>query len=275
MPVLRSYVTAFILFLINLLNYMDRFTVAGVLDQIEGYYSLSHGEAGLLQTSFIVCYMIFAPLFGYLGDRYSRKLIMIFGIFFWSVTTLIGSMIPANMTPLFFLMRALVGVGEASYSTIAPTIIADLFESQMRSKVLGFFYFAIPVGSGLGFIVGSSVASLFGHWKWALRVTPPLGIGCVALLIFLVQEPKRGALDGSDDDEEKTTLMQDLKYIITVRSYIWSTIGFTCVTFAVGALSWWAPSYMLYAYRVIGEDKSEQWFVRLTFCSNVLTKFIF
>lgn len=42
--------------------------------------------------------------------------------------------------------RGLVGVGEASYSTIAPTIIADLFVSDQRSRMLAFFYFAVPVG---------------------------------------------------------------------------------------------------------------------------------
>jgi MFS family permease len=47
---------------------------------------------------------------------------------------------------LFLFLRALVGVGEASYSTIAPTIIADCFSKSMRTKALSFFYFAIPVG---------------------------------------------------------------------------------------------------------------------------------
>lgn len=50
----------------------------------------------------------------------------------------------------FLTFRALVGIGEASYSTLAPTIISDLFISNIRSKMLALFYFAIPVGSGLG-----------------------------------------------------------------------------------------------------------------------------
>lgn len=47
---------------------------------------------------------------------------------------------------MFILFRALVGIGEASYSTIAPTIISDLFIHETRTKVLTMFYFAIPVG---------------------------------------------------------------------------------------------------------------------------------
>ena len=54
--------------------------------------------------------------------------------------------IPLQKFWLFVLLRALVGIGEASYSTIAPTIIADLFAKEMRTRMLMVFYFAIPVG---------------------------------------------------------------------------------------------------------------------------------
>jgi MFS family permease len=241
---------------------MDRFTIAGVLNQIEKYYDLNHSQSGLLQTSFILCYMVFAPVFGYLGDRYSRKLIMMFGICFWSVTTLMGSFIPSQYAPAFFVMRALVGIGEASYSTIAPTIIADLFAPGVRSRMLGIFYFAIPVGSGMGYIVGSAVAEWTGDWKNALRVTPGLGLVCAVMISVLVREPSRGESEGvSGDSTEKTSIADDIRYLLTIRSYIWSTIGFTCVCFAVGALSWWAPTYMKLAYEVQSDNKSDDWSV--------------
>ena len=54
----------------------------------------------------------------------------------------------------FLFFRALVGIGEASYSTIAPAMISDLFRKDSRSRVLALFYFAIPVGTGLGYIIG-------------------------------------------------------------------------------------------------------------------------
>ena len=95
--------------------------------------------------------MIFAPVFGYLGDRYSRRWIMGIGVFIWSATTLLGSFM--NHFGWFIAFRAFVGIGEASYSTIAPTLISDLFIGDMRSKMLAMFYFAIPVGSGLGYVL--------------------------------------------------------------------------------------------------------------------------
>jgi MFS family permease len=66
------------------------------------------------------------------------------GIFVWSLTTLLGSYMTNFWA--FLVMRSLVGVGEASYSTIAPTIISDLFVGDTRSKFLALFYFATPVG---------------------------------------------------------------------------------------------------------------------------------
>lgn len=122
----------------------------GVLSDIQDSFQIKDDQGGLLQTVFILSYMIFAPIFGYLGDRFSRKAIMAFGITLWGATTLLGSFM--NHFGWFIAFRALVGIGEASYSTIAPTILSDLFVRDLRSKMLAVFYFAIPVGSGLGWV---------------------------------------------------------------------------------------------------------------------------
>jgi MFS family permease len=111
------------------------------------------------------------------------------------------------------LIRSLVGIGEASYSCIAPTIIGDLFTNEMRTKMLGIFYLAVPVGSGMGYIVGSNVANYFDDWKWALRVTPPLGFISVILLIFVVSEPKRGGADGNAIDTSVSSFKEDVIYL--------------------------------------------------------------
>lgn len=245
-----AYGSLAILCFVNLINYMDRFTVAGVLKSIGDYYSLSHDELGLLQTCFIISYMIFAPAFGYLGDRFSRKYLMAIGITFWSITTLAGSFVPANRAWLFYGARALVGIGEASYSTLAPTVIADLFPRGQRTTMLSVFYFAIPVGSGLGYAVGTQVAAAFHGWQWALRVTPPLGLASVLFIIFILHEPERGSSDGHVTTSDRSPFIKDLKYAFSVPTYVWTTVGFTCVCFTIGALSWWAPYYMLHAYKI-------------------------
>ncbi|XP_023215591.1 protein spinster homolog 1-like [Centruroides sculpturatus] len=241
-----AFASIAILCFINLINYMDRYTVAGVLIAIQKFYNLNDADAGLIQTSFICSYMIFAPIFGYLGDRYSRKWLIVGGISFWSATTLLGSFIPKGYFPWFLALRALVGVGEASYSTVAPTIIADLFSKTIRTRVLALFYFAIPVGSGVGYIVGAKIANIFGHWYWALRATPILGLLAIILAILFLRDPPRGEAEGGVHLTQ-TSIKEDLLYLSKNCSFIWSTFGFTCVAFATGALALWAPAYMNYA----------------------------
>uniref|UniRef100_W5K770 Protein spinster homolog 1 n=1 Tax=Astyanax mexicanus TaxID=7994 RepID=W5K770_ASTMX len=250
----RAFLTVGVLCYINLLNYMDRFTVAGVLPDIEHFFSISDGKSGLLQTVFICSYMLLAPLFGYLGDRYNRKMIMCFGIAFWSIITLASSFIAKDYFWALLLTRGLVGVGEASYSTIAPTIIADLFVKEKRTNMLSIFYFAIPVGSGLGYIVGSAVNDRAKDWHWALRVTPALGVVAVFLLVCVVKEPKRGAIEARPEHTlHRTSWLADMKALCQNKSFILSTFGFTAVAFVTGSLALWAPAFLFRAAVFTGE----------------------
>lgn len=265
---INSYFLVSLLCGINLINYMDRFTIAGVLKDVKQFFDMNDAQGGLLQTAFIISYMIFAPVFGFLGDRYSRKKIIIGGVFFWSIMTLFSSFVQKHHSIVFFIFRGLVGIGEASYATVAPTLIADLFAGSKRSTMLALFYFAIPIGSGLGYIVGIMMASTFGDWRWALRFTPIFGILSVIGFIF-VTEPERGAIDGvvvvsRDADSSPNekwlnkvlkSLKSDLSYLCGVPTYIYTTLGFTCVTFSVGALSWWAPFFMQHAIIGATEEK--------------------
>ncbi|KAL0993650.1 hypothetical protein UPYG_G00111090 [Umbra pygmaea] len=252
--VVRAASTVAVLCFINLLNYMDRFTVAGVLPDIEQYFGIDDGNSGLLQTVFICSYMFLAPVFGYLGDRYNRKLIMSVGISFWSLVTLASSFTPKNCFWLLLFTRGLVGVGEASYSTIAPTIIADLYVKGQRTRALSIFYFAIPVGSGLGYIVGSKVDDVAGDWHWALRVTPALGVVAVVMLLFIVKEPTRGAIEARPEHTlPRTTWLADMKSLGRNPSFMLSTFGFTSVAFVTGSLALWAPAFLFRASVFTGE----------------------
>uniref|UniRef100_A0AC34GLD3 Major facilitator superfamily (MFS) profile domain-containing protein n=1 Tax=Panagrolaimus sp. ES5 TaxID=591445 RepID=A0AC34GLD3_9BILA len=96
------------------------------------------------------------------------------------------------------------------------------------------FYFAIPVGSGAGYIVGSVVANAFGNWAWGIRVTPIFGFFCILALIFVIQEPVRGEaeqLAGASNamDDKNESYFSDIKYLCSVKTYLWATLGYTSV----------------------------------------------
>eukprot|EP00794_Sanderia_malayensis_P013800 gene13800-15245_t len=279
----RSKITLLLLVLINFLNYMDRYTISSVLTLIQKYFGINNTVAGLLQTVFTCSYMIFAPLFGYMGDRFPRKYVMAAGILIWSLMTYVGSLMNEDASIqfwYFFMIRGLVGIGEASYSTVSPTLIADLFVKDQRTKALSLFYFAIPCGSGLGYIAGSKVASLMGeNWRWALRVTPGLGLLSAVLCIFVIREPERGANEVASQEQESSvhlksslnvsTYLDDLKYLAGVKSFVSATIGTTCISFVAGCVAFWAPKFFMNAQHQQGH--AEVTIEQVSFIVGIIT----
>ncbi|XP_068456651.1 protein spinster homolog 3 [Clinocottus analis] len=245
----RAYVAVAVLCYINLLNYAERYTIAGILPNIQKFFDISDSKAALIQTVFISSFLLLAPLFGYLGDRYNRKYIMIGGLSVWLVTAAGSSLVTESYFWLLMLLRAMVGIGEASYSTIAPTIIGDLFVGTQRSAMICVFYIFIPVGSGLGYITGAGVANLTGDWRWALRITPILGGVGLALLVFLCPNPPRGAAETHGEGVTgKSSYLEDVKYLLKNKSYVWSTLGVTATAFLTGALAFWTPTFLSRAH---------------------------
>eukprot|EP00071_Canis_lupus_P041572 XP_022275129.1 protein spinster homolog 2 [Canis lupus familiaris] len=217
----------------------------GVLLDIQQHFGVKDRGAGLLQSVFICSFMVAAPIFGYLGDRFNRKVILSCGIFFWSAVTFSSSFIPQQHFWLLVLSRGLVGIGEASYSTIAPTIIGDLFTKNTRTLMLSVFYFAIPLGSGLGYITGSSVKQAAGDWHWALRVSPIVGMITGTLILILVPATRRGPADQLGGQlKVRTSWLRDMKALIRNRSYVFSSLATSAVSFATGALGMWIPLYL-------------------------------
>uniref|UniRef100_A0A8C0TIP0 SPNS lysolipid transporter 3, sphingosine-1-phosphate (putative) n=2 Tax=Canis lupus familiaris TaxID=9615 RepID=A0A8C0TIP0_CANLF len=255
LPRWRACVAAAVLCYINLLNYMNWFIVAGVLLDVQNFFHISDSNAGLLQTVFICCLLLSAPVFGYLGDRHSRKATLSFGILLWSGAGLSGSFISPQHSWLFFLSRGVVGMGSASYSTIAPTVLGDLFVRDQRTRVLAIFYIFIPVGSGLGYVLGSAVLQLTGDWRWTFRVMPCLEVTGLILLLTLVPDPPRGAADKQEEaamGAGRSSWCEDVRYLGTNWSFVWSTLGVTAMAFVTGALSFWVPKFLFEARVVHG-----------------------
>ena len=80
---------------------------------------------GALTTAFFVIYMLVAPLTGWLGDRFSRKPLIIAGAVLWSLATLATAWVHNYWT--LYLRQAVVGVGEATFGIFAPAVIADFY----------------------------------------------------------------------------------------------------------------------------------------------------
>ena len=239
-----------LLLLINLFNYLDRQVLAAVEVQIEETFfprgdiprepaeqALIEGQLGSLQTAFLLSYMFLAPLFGWLGDRMARWVLVGVGVILWSLAS--GGSGLAPMFALLFFTRCLVGVGEAAYGPVAPTMIADYYPLEKRGSKLAWFYVAIPVGSALGYVLGGFVASEWG-WRWAFFVVVPPGI-ILGMICFFMNEPQR-ELAKFGQNKRKVSWKSYLN-LLRIPSYTLNTLGMTAMTFAMGALSFWLPRY--------------------------------
>ena len=115
-----------LLFCVNLFNYIDRYIPSALKDKVKAGLHLQRNVAtGLPLTVLLVVYMIASPIFGHLSDKgYDRRKLLACGVVLWSFAAT-ATAFTWNFTS-FLVFRALVGVGEACYSTIAPALLSGI-----------------------------------------------------------------------------------------------------------------------------------------------------
>jgi MFS family permease len=227
---------------LNLLNYIDRYLASGMLPLISAGLGLSDARSGLLFTVFIGTYAVVSPAVGTLGDRRARFPLAAIGVLIWSAATFASGLAPTFL--VFLIARSLVGVGEASYSVVTPSLLSDYYPPERRGRALAIFYAAIPLGSALGFGLGGVLGQHLG-WRPAFFIAGGPGAILAVALLFL-RDPPRGAFDPPRaTTAEPLSFRQSVKALISRRSYLYNTAAQTIYTFAIGGLATWMPTYFV------------------------------
>lgn len=226
---------------LNLLDYLDRYLVAALGSLIKAEMELSGKAFGFLNTAFLLVYFLTSPVFGYLGDRYGRRLLMAGGAVLWSLATSLTFWVASY--PALLLTRGLVGVGEASFGTLAPAYLADVLPLPRRSRSLGFLYLAIPLGAALAYLVGGFIGKHFG-WRPAFLLA---GIPGLLLANALRHLPS----PSGDPDIAPEPPPQPYRSPLAAARALWRiptlrlvTLGYGMLTFALGGLAFWMPQYL-------------------------------
>ena len=220
----------------NFVNYLDRYILPAVQEQIKREFHLSDSQIGSLTLWFFVAYVLSSPVTGWLGDRFPRKpmivvaALMIAAMNFW--TAGVHSYMSLN------LRHAALGIGEASFGIFAPALLADYFADDKRNAVLTIFNVAIPVGAALGYLSGGVVAAHHG-WRMAFIVSAIPGAVIALLILFFMREPPRAEAK----DRKKVELASVLS-LLRNKAYLCSILGYAAVTFSLGGISWWMPSFL-------------------------------
>ncbi|BCS54803.1 MFS transporter [Geobacter sp. SVR] len=261
-PNYRRYALSMLL-AVNLLNYIDRQVLFAVFPLLKSDLQLSDTALGFLGSVFMLSYLMTAPLFGWLGDHWSRLRLAAGGLVVWSLATALAGFAPGYRTLLA--ARAVVGVGEASFGTVSPGLISDFFPRERRGRVLSWFYVAIPVGSALGYLLGGMLGHRFG-WHAAFLVVGVPGL-LLALPIALMREPPRGGQDAAPDDEQEVKT-GGYAALFRNRSFVLNTLAMAAMTFAIGGLAQWIPSF-LYRTHALDVEKANTLFGAVTVLAGI------
>jgi MFS transporter, Spinster family, sphingosine-1-phosphate transporter len=221
---------------INFVNYIDRSVLFAVQALVQAEFKFSDTKYGLLTTFFFIFYMAVAPFVGMAADRYSRKKIVFSGIFLWSGATLLTAL--AHNYSTLLIRHTVVAIGESSYATIAPALLADLFPEERRGRMLSIFYLAIPVGTAMGYILAGSLIHRFS-WRAPFYVAALPGF-LLALAFLLLPEPKRGLSDHLAATPDRATFRG-----LAHNGAFWTaTLGMAMMTFALGGVSVFLPKFL-------------------------------
>lgn len=261
-----------LLLAINLFNYIDRQVLSAVLPKLELDATLFDPadpnlkfKLGSLTTAFLVTYMLASPVFGRLGDTWSRWGLVGIGVILWSLASG-GSGLATGFWILLF-TRCLVGIGEAAYGPVAPAMLSDLYPERRRGRILAWFYLAIPVGSALGFVIGGAVADTAWGWRGAFQVVVLPGLVLGAICFFMREYrpvvpqptppasiPAAGEPAGAEaalradyadpTPEPRPGWGSILRELRGIRSFVLCCAGMTCSTFVLGGVAAWAPYYI-------------------------------
>jgi predicted MFS family arabinose efflux permease len=243
--------TLILLICLNLLNYIDRYILPGAQSLVQKEYGWSDQAMGALTTALFFVYMFTAPLTGWLGDRFSRKPLIIAGAVLWSLATLFTAWVHDYWT--LYLRHAFVGVGEATFGIFAPSVLADFYPERDRNRILSIFYLAIPVGGAIGYLAGGTLGTLYG-WRTPFFLCAIPGLVVAALYGALGREPARGKSDHIQQNVNRATVLG----LFSNGAFLTATLGLAAWTFAVGGISTWVPTFL---HRSLGLTVAKSSFV--------------
>jgi len=250
-----------LLFLINLLNYADRQVLYSLFPLIQDEMGLNDFALGRLGSAFMLVYMCAAPVVAHWARRERRKDWIAGGLAFWSLATVLSGL--SRSYGQLFAARSLMGAGESGYGAVSPAFVAEHFPKERRGGALAFFSMAIPVGSALGYALGGWAGERWG-WRSAFFFAGAPGL-LLALLAYRLKDPPPQGAPLPDAAPRWSSYLN----LYRIRSYVASTLAMALMTFALGGLAVWMPTFLNRSWGM-GPQQAGLWFGGLTVAAGVL-----
>jgi MFS family permease len=228
------------LWLVCLFNYADRQAIFSVFSVLETEMSLTKKELGIVGGAFAWVYSAALPLAGFIGDRFSRKLLILGGLTFWSWITLLTAL--AENYPQLVLFRALEGLGEAFYFPASLALISAYHTPRTRSRALALHQSSVYAGTVLGGYVAGLSAQHYG-WRSGFYLFGSLGMVLAVVLTFALREPA-GRPAGTDNQPDRSTFLQTAAEVFGTPIVLLLMAVFIGANFLAAILLTWMPSFL-------------------------------
>ncbi len=218
-----------VLFLVNVLNFYDRQTLAAILEPLRHEFSLSDTQLGGLFTLFTVVFALAGLPLGKLADTRSRRGLLAGGIAIWTALTGMAGL--ATSYAMLLGTRLGVGIGEAVCTPAATSWIGDLVPASRRARAMAGFMMAVPVGIMLSSAIGGPVAQAHG-WRMALLVAAIPGLALVPAVLWLSEPERPDVADGGGGAEALPAV------------FWWIAASGAVVNFALYSFSTFLPAFL-------------------------------
>lgn len=239
------WVVVGLLWMVALLNYLDRQMLATMKDSMMGdIKELQTAENfGRLMAVFLWIYGFMSPVAGLIADRVNRKWLIVGSLGVWSSVTL--SMGYAHSFQVLYVLRAIMGISEALYIPAGLALIADYHQGNTRSLAIGIHMTGLYLGQALGGF-GATVASLFS-WQTAFHSFGIVGVAYSVILILFLRDKKVTSASLKTGTKKKHKTNEGLKSVYKSLSLLLGTISFWVILFYFAAPSFpgWATKNWL------------------------------
>jgi MFS family permease len=225
------------LWFVCLLNYADRQAIFSVFKPLEGEMGLNEFQEGIVGGAFMWVYAAALPFAGIIGDRFNRKRLILGGLVFWSIITLLTAISTEYWHLVAF--RALEGFGEAFYMPASLSLIGDYHDPRTRSRAMALHQSSVYAGTVLGGTVAGFCADLW-QWRTGFYLFGGSGIALAAILVLFLRDPGR---KHTEPMTLRTTLAA-AREVFTVRM-VWLLTGvFFGANFVAAIFLVWMPKFL-------------------------------
>lgn len=230
-----------LLFLVGLLNYLDRYLIAILLPDMKAELELSDTQIGLITgLAFSIFYAAMGIPIARLADRFSRRAILSGALVAWSAMTAVCGLVQ-NFVQLL-VARILVGIGEAGATPCSHSLISDYYPRGERATALAIHTMTTPAGLMVGFLIGGLVTEHFG-WRVALFAFGVPGILIALVVYVLLKEPRRGEADGAVASVELPPFWPAWKALLARKTFFHLCMAGGSFSFVFLAVIQWLPSF--------------------------------